>query len=135
VLVSLFKIGWSAAINYIGLSGMLSINSDGKVEWLSGSLIVINVFNNIVAPLMAELFVSPNCLKYLFTSLSTTLFPSPPFCGVATILSTDDGGEMSWTSSTTCTSQPSIGYTPAFSYHFQCSSSMLQNFAYVRGCG
>jgi hypothetical protein len=87
LLVSLFKIVWGAATNHVGLSGMLSIYSNGKVEWFSDYLIVINVFNNIMVPLMTEIFVSPNCLKYMFTSLSATFFPSPPFCEMAVTLS------------------------------------------------
>jgi hypothetical protein len=132
LLISLFKIVWSAAINHVGLSGMLSICNDGKVEWLSDYLIVINVFNNILAPLMTELFVSPNCLKYLFTSISVILIQSlGSVCEVSTIVFTYDGGNTSMTSYTDCISLPTSSYTAAFSYNFQYSSSMLQNFAYV----
>jgi hypothetical protein len=110
---------------------MLSNYSEGKVEWYSDYLIVINVLNNIIAPMMAEIYVNPNCLKYLFTPLSPTLFPSPPFCEVTTVETDDITFELNWISDITCTFLPPIGYTPAFSYNFQCSSSMLQNFAYV----
>jgi hypothetical protein len=109
---------------------MLSIYSEKKVEWFSDYSIFINVFNNIMAPLMIEIFVSPNCLEYMFTSLGATSFPSPLFCEFAVAMS-DYSSELNVISYTNCTSLPPIGYTQAFSYNFQCSSSMLQNFAYV----
>jgi hypothetical protein len=132
LLVSLFKIGWGAAINHVGLSGRLSTYGEGKVERFSDYLIVINEFNNIIAPLMTEIFVSPNCLKYMFAPLSAALFPSPTFCEIATVVASEGiTSDLNLVGYTTCTPLPSIGYIPAFSYNFQCSSSMLQNFAYV----
>eukprot|EP00981_Chlorochromonas_danica_P014933 scaffold9485_cov248-Ochromonas_danica.AAC.8 len=80
------------------------------------------LFNTIVAPCLATLLISSDCFYYVFAS--------PPFVSMSyaypTCIATAD---------TTCALTTDVLYAsdfqPPFSYSYQCSSALLQEYGYV----
>jgi hypothetical protein len=139
LMITLFKLIWNSVLHHVGMDDMLNNCIEGDAEIfvvkLDSVLTVLSVFNNILAPLVTETFVNPNCLKYIFVPMTTVLFPAPPICEPElqiTIENIPGEGVFSIPQVViTCSSQYQISYTPGFSYNFECSSSMLQDFAYA----
>eukprot|EP00981_Chlorochromonas_danica_P013760 scaffold6841_cov182-Ochromonas_danica.AAC.1 len=80
------------------------------------------LFNTIVAPCLATLLISSDCFYYVFTSPpSVSVSYSYPACVLV--------------SGTTCSSSVGVLYVsdfqPPFSYSYQCSSALLQEYGYV----
>jgi Leucine-rich repeat (LRR) protein len=126
------------------------INAIQSVELISGTL------NNVLAPLLAEVFVSAQCFKYALTSpnsITSTVTgglclwafgnslnsSTPIICGrtessVVAEYSDDGYGDIiifhileTFSNGESST----ITYIPGFSYSFQCSSSLLATFVVV----
>ncbi len=89
-------------------------------------LIILSLFNSVIAPCLAVLLVSSTCFYYVITSPSTVNV-SYKFVQCEGIYDTLEGfvcvGRAVITHSTS--------YLPAFSYSYQCSSSILENFVGV----
>jgi hypothetical protein len=137
-MITLFKLVWNSVLHHVGMDDMLNNCVAGDagifVVKLDSVLTVLSVFNNILAPLVTETFVNPNCLKYIFVPMTTVLFPAPPICEPELQLAIENISESMFSIPQVviiCSSQYQISYTPGFSYNFECSSSMLQDFAYA----
>lgn len=82
----------------------------------------LNIFNNIVAPYFAELFVNPNCFLYLWSSPPevASTYTTRSFCeqvrGIE-VCPVSESGELL--------------FHPGFSYNYLCSSSLLTSFVFV----
>lgn len=168
-LISLFKLLWGnfVIINGLGryLESKVTMSNQPRNEatiaipYLSESvqlflLIFLTLFNNILAPYLAEAFVSSNCFKYIVT-------PSPlevsqytainclvkSYNATDTVLVCIQGSTLAVTDAITKEDVfihsnviPSglnerkldtISYRPPFTYNYTCSSSLLTAFAYV----
>jgi hypothetical protein len=132
-MITLFKLFWNTVLHHIGMNDMFNNHVAGEAEifvvQLDSVLTVLSVFNNILAPLVTETFVNPNCLKYIFVPMPTVLFPSPSICDLELHLIPVEGIVTDQVSS--CFSPSQISFTPGFTYNFECSSSLLQDFAYA----
>jgi Leucine-rich repeat (LRR) protein len=139
LMIALFKLVWNTVLHHIGMNAIFINRVAGEagvfVVNLDSVLTVLSVFNNILAPLVTEIFVNPNCLKYIFVPVTTVLFPAPPICKPALQYDAEFIDVNTVTSSVqsidTCSPQHQISYTPGFAYNFECSSSMLEDFAYA----
>ena len=87
-------------------------------------LVYLLIFNNILAPFLAEAFTDPTCFYYVMES--------PPSVSAAYDLVQceiiDDAVNTCYLYST---SQRVISYIPPFIYSFQCSSTLLTDFMAV----
>jgi Leucine-rich repeat (LRR) protein len=114
--------------------------------------VVLTIFNNVVAPYLAEAFVSANCFKYAFTQaplITSTSQGNACYLTYYSFTVTDYEGVQSSGTSGRLTCQPqsmipanetialqfsrttTISYYPAYTYSFQCSSSLLTSFVTV----
>jgi Leucine-rich repeat (LRR) protein len=126
LVLSLFKIGW----NYVLLNGSHHIEaiSDNTVVWLC-------LFNNLLAPLLAEMFVSPDCFLYIVSKapvfnvqydiyscqLEITIRTMQEICSVPVLYAQGYGTPVS------------VPIDSPFHYSFQCSFSLISSYAYVFG--
>lgn len=102
----------------------------------------MQLFNNIIAPYIAETFVSSNCFKY------AVIDPPPVISSYTTVSCAMDGfngttqallcaPKLDQQSSFFTTGDPRVeiqnteSFQPPFTYSYQCSSSLLTAFAYV----
>jgi hypothetical protein len=138
LMITLFKLVWNSVLHHVGMNVIFNHRVEGEagilVVQLDSVLTVLSVFNNILAPLVTEIFVNPNCLKYIFFPTTTVLFPAPPICtpeSLIEIVIDDDRLYPIPQSINICSSQPLISYTPGFTYNFECSSSMLHDFTFA----
>jgi hypothetical protein len=122
--LSLFKIVWNFAL----LRGSQSIESisDNTVVWLC-------LFNNLLAPLLAEMFVSSDCFLYIVTQAPTLIFNyvvyscqfeskfifSGELCSVPVLFEEGRGTTFD------------VSIIPPFHYSYQCSFSLISSYAYV----
>jgi hypothetical protein len=90
---------------------------------ISRGLITISLFNCVVAPCLAVLLVSPACFYYVITS-PATVDVSYKFVECEGIYDTLQGFVCVGRSIVT----HNASYLPAFSYSYQCSSSLLSYF-------
>jgi hypothetical protein len=124
LFLSLFKIVW----NFVLLRGSQQMESisDNTIVWLC-------LFNNLQAPLLAEMFVSPDCFFYIVSEApslvfnyfvyscqfeSTTSFSSD-VCEIPVLFKQGYGIPQS------------VSVNPPFHYSYQCSFSLISSYAYV----
>jgi hypothetical protein len=123
--LSLFKLAW----NYMLLRGSQYIKhiSDRTVVWLC-------LFNNLLAPLLAEMFVSSDCFLYIVTQASALIFTYDVYqCQI------EYGYEASYYGVCSVAVLSKQGYgipvnvsmTPPFHYSYQCSFSLLSSYISV----
>eukprot|EP01033_Poteriospumella_lacustris_P007544 gene7544-5426_t len=128
-------------------------SSEGPLLGLSTTVhLLLSIFNNVVAPYLAEAFISANCFKYALTQapaisavsqgtacyLTYYSFINSDFQGV---LSSGITGHLTCAPRSTIPTNETIGltfarvtsitYNPAYTYSFQCSSSLLTSFITV----
>jgi hypothetical protein len=116
VLLSLFKIAW----NFILVRGSHFMETISDTTCL---------FNNLLAPLLAEMFVSSDCFLYIVTSSPPLLFSYNVYlcqlesgiqvCSLQ-ILSAQGYG-----------TNVDVTIKPPFHYSYQCSFSLISSYAYV----
>ena len=138
IIVSLFKLAWNTIFRLI-FSCLLShanskhyhmnqltndIHYDGK--FMLPFLLFVSLFNNIMVPCLAVAVISSNCFLY-------AIIPSP---SVSTTFSLFDCVYelFFYTQETTACAVYSTltyetTYQPPFDYNYQCSSTLLTNFA------
>eukprot|EP00981_Chlorochromonas_danica_P015357 scaffold11743_cov199-Ochromonas_danica.AAC.1 len=101
------------------------VNSQRQSGWDSAIISMYSslmLFNTIVAPCLATLFISSDCFYYVFASPpSVSVSYTYPMC--ATI----HGDKCSATVDVLYSSE----FQPPFSYSYQCSSALLQEYGYV----
>ena len=123
-LLSLFKIIW----NYVLLRGSQSVEAitDNTIVWLS-------LFNNLLAPLLAEMFVSSDCFLYIVTQAPSLSFSYKVYpCQV-------EGNHHALTEVCDLPILYAQGYgtpvetsiIPPFHYSYQCSFSLISSYTYV----
>jgi Leucine-rich repeat (LRR) protein len=122
--LSLFKIGW----NYLlwRVSQYIPAISDIAIVWMC-------LFNNLLAPLLAEMFVSPDCFLYIISQAPSLVFNYNVY---SCQLETDDYlvGEV-------CRlpvlfaqgygTSVDVSIIPPFHYSYQCSFSLISSYASV----
>jgi hypothetical protein len=89
-------------------------------------LIILSLFNSVFAPCLAVLLVSPECFYYVITS-PPHVEVSYEFVQCEGIYNTLNGLNCVGKSEITHSSS----FQPAFSYSYQCSSALLENFVDV----
>lgn len=110
----------------------------------------MNIVNNILVPLLAELFASANCLQYALTQaptvttdvsggtcflvfysqISSSVNETAFVCGTeSTLASSFKYYEITGVYAAGAATQ--VSYQPGFVYNFQCSSSLLHTFVAV----
>jgi Leucine-rich repeat (LRR) protein len=149
IALSLFKLLWGNIV-VIQFFGQYAEHRLG-VTLGSSFLQLISLFNNIMAPYLAEAFVSSNCFLYAITPPPTV---TSTFYGQSCILvksnaDDDQPNSLRYDIVREIYCQPgyslptknfgsygtvqatSISYTPPFAYSYQCSSALLTAFGYV----
>ena len=123
IAMTLFKVTWRALLMRYFFSAFKQLELYYGSETIKQVIIWLCVFNNIVAPCLASLFVNVNCFYYTIvpsSDVSTTSCYT--FCNEY-----DDG--------ITCISETQYcvhtEYQPPFSYNYLCSSSLLETYADV----
>jgi hypothetical protein len=91
-------------------------------------MIFLSLFNNVVAPFLAEAFVSPNCFYYLVNQ-PQVVTSSYPIISCYADLFTNIYFVYAHIACDKKTNQ--LSYTAPFVYSFQCSSSLVKVFVYV----
>jgi Leucine-rich repeat (LRR) protein len=130
-LLSVFKLLWNQLLLwYVQYNAQLPwiMQCDVGLMWLVGAAL----FNHLLAPYLAEAFVSPNCFLNALSSASD-IEVSFPVVACNTITSC---GSSQCNASTNCDemtlqSVSVMSIVPVFEYSFQCSSSLLSAFAQV----
>jgi hypothetical protein len=104
------------------------------VEGISDTAIVwLCLFNNLLAPLLAELFVSPDCFLYIFSQAPALIFNydvyscrfesnqigSTTICSVPLLFAQGYGTSVD------------VSIIPPFHYSCQCSFSLISSYSYV----
>jgi hypothetical protein len=123
VFLSIFKIYWS----------MLIVRRFG-VRFNESAVLVISVFNNVVAPYLAVLFSSPNCFTYIIqTTPALVTAVKDMRCRTFALCFLRDCHEVIECINTVRSNSQTmeINYHPPFVYSYQCSSSVLSTFSYV----
>lgn len=146
-LLSIFKLAWNIFVNQTIL---------GDEHILPLFQFAVPVFNNILAPYLAEAFVSPNCFQYAViqpppvTSMANGVpcfalesGNETPLISVAEfIVYAQNTGDLvtcqpldtissNYTIASSFSTITSISYYPAFTYNYLCSSTLLTTFVYV----
>jgi hypothetical protein len=122
--LSIFKIIW----NYVLLRGSQSVEaiSDHMIVWLC-------LFNNLLAPLLAEMFVSSDCFLYIVTQSPALQFHYDVYscqmenltegnaivCRLPTLFKQGYG------------TPEEVSIIPPFHYSYQCSFSLIASYTYV----
>lgn len=128
-------------------------SSEGPLLGLSTTIhLLLSIFNNVVAPYLAEAFISANCFKYALTqapAISAVSQGTACYLTYYSFVNSDFQGVLSSgiTGHLTCAPRSSIpanetvgltfarvtsiSYNPAYTYSFQCSSSLLTSFITV----
>ena len=134
IVISLFNGQWNGTIMEAFQGLLMRIMPLDRVRDKTGEVAVVsfmvwmNLFNDILAACIAVLFVSPDCFYYAFfpAPLVSTSFGFTECDGQ--VYSSTGGGAF-------CEAQYKTAYhskyAPAFNYNYQCSSSLLTNFADV----
>eukprot|EP00981_Chlorochromonas_danica_P002870 scaffold567_cov200-Ochromonas_danica.AAC.1 len=101
------------------------VNSHRQGGWDSATISIYSslmLFNTIVAPCLATLLISSDCFYYVFASPpSVSVSYTYPMCTIIT------GDKCSSTIDAVYASE----FQPPFSYSYQCSSALLQEYGYV----
>jgi hypothetical protein len=125
ICLSMFKIAW----NYVLLTASQFVDgiSDNMIIWLS-------LFNNLLAPLLAEMFVSSDCFLYIVSQAPSlifnydlyvcrledgTFFYVQEVCAPSILL--EEGFGI----------VESVSIIPPFHYSYQCSFSLIASYVYV----
>ena len=158
-IITLFKIGWNGtvmevfqgilmklmpirlrqSVNNVQMDaththGRTHVQTGHSVHSSDGTLIVVsfmvwmNLFNNIIAPVIAVACVSPDCFYYAIFSASAVQ-ASFTFTECDGYVIPPDQRSISCESYYPAAYQSD--YHPAFTYNYQCTSSLLTNFADV----
>jgi hypothetical protein len=123
--LSLFKIAWNNFL--VRGSQYLPVITDNMIVWLS-------LFNNLLAPLFAEMFVSSDCFLYIVSQAPSLVFNyhvyacqfvrsgfiSLEICSVPTLISLGYSG-----------TPVDVSLVPPFHYSYQCSFSLISSYSYV----
>ncbi len=133
LVLSLFKLTWSNLIVLGVFSKYLDRSYERYEKNLTHTVSKINflayltLFNNIVAPCLADALIDPNCFYYLIQSPpdQTISFQST----TCTQYTYDANMNMYCLSAVLGTH--STRYTPPFVYSYQCTSALLNVFATV----
>eukprot|EP01033_Poteriospumella_lacustris_P003326 gene3325-2455_t len=119
-LLSVFKMLW----NYALMGGWDGGVAGSLGTTLSDATVVsLCLFNNLVAPFLAELLVSPSCFLYV-VSQAPALHFSYTSSAENHIFDFQDY-------SYTVVVDSSVAVVPPFHYSYQCSSALLADYAYV----
>jgi hypothetical protein len=116
----------------------LQLLEDAKVRYLrlqnrydkivSRVLILMMLFNTVIAPLLAVLLVSPECFYYVIQKPSSVSVSYNFLQCTDGLVETSEGFyDCVGRSIATHT----VSYSPAFNYSYQCTSSLLANFVNV----
>jgi ABC-type multidrug transport system fused ATPase/permease subunit len=129
-LVTLFKIFWNGTLMETFQSVLMKlmpaekVESDGEQAVVS-FMIWMNLFNNIIVPCIAVVFVSPDCFYYAFFS-APVVEASFAFRECDGLIYSTNGGSFY------CEAEYDAAYvsryTPPFTYNYQCTSSLLTSF-------
>ena len=116
--ISLFKIVWSNLL----LRGIVDISDTAIVS--------VSLFNNLVAPCLAELFVSSDCFLYVVSQPSSLSFSYGVY-GCA--LTVGPFGQIRPCQATSeyIVSNAELLIVPPFHYSNQCSFSLISSYSYV----
>ena len=90
---------------------------------ISRFLVVLSLFNTVIAPCLAVMLVSPECFLYVITT-PDSVSASYKYFQCDGIYNTLDG----YICVGKTINEHSISYSPAFSYSYQCTSSLLGSF-------
>ena len=137
IAITLFKIVWTSVIVARWVSNLFQRtmeaflvgyedDSDKRIvfeRYLSRCLVFLSLFNNVIAPCLAILLVSPECFLYVITtpnevSVSYKFFQCE---GIYNTVKRNICADKT-------INKHSTSYSPAFSYGYQCSSSLLGGF-------
>jgi hypothetical protein len=124
ILLSLFKIAWNFFL--LRSNQIIAEITDNTIVWLS-------LFNNLLAPLLAEMLVSPDCFLYVVTQAPLLQFSYKvvfcqqeitthniiQVCNLPVLLAQGYGTKMN------------VSITPPFHYSYQCSFSLIASYAFV----
>lgn len=155
--VTLFKLVWSNV--FLLGQGRLYLEQSLGFQLHTVHVILLSIFNNVLAPYLAEAFVSSNCFLYAITNAPDvntvyfSLFCYPTYiCSVVYYPSTKSYNTQcefevqcdnvaSYFNASTLSSAISTNtlnsrllsnsYTPPFHYNYTCSSSLLSAFVYI----
>jgi Leucine-rich repeat (LRR) protein len=140
LLLSLFKLGWNrillyAIYKYFHYDEIYSYNDQqinknhhGHFRGISRFYSRLMMFNTILAPCLGSLIANADCFYYAFVSadsISTTYAYSTLQCQNSNLID----GHMFFCSLTK--TEKSLSYDPPFIYSYQCSSAILNDYAYV----
>jgi hypothetical protein len=95
--------------------------------------VLLALFNNLLAPLLAEMFVSPDCFLYIMTQAPALRFSyNEYFCETENI----EAGPVEVCSISVLIKQGygtpvNIVINPPFNYSYQCSFSLISSYSYV----
>lgn len=133
--LSIFKLVWVSIIIAVG-----GPQEAGKPPLMdSWTLIMLTCFNNILAPMIAQAFVSTGCLYYSIEAepvVSASFFVSscrfflvPVVRKVEYYIANDILGDSLFL---LCSAElRESSYAPPFIYGYRCSSSLIKSFAFV----
>lgn len=116
--IACFKIIWNYLLLLDGAVWGIPMELSGK------TVMILSLFNNLLAPLFAELFVSSNCFLYILTQAPELTITYVNFGDLQDI-------EYDNTIYQIPTQKTSYSFVPSFSYSYQCSSSLLAQYCYV----
>jgi hypothetical protein len=145
--LSMFKIMWGGLLNYCYIR---ILNIPNKSEFTI-SLIGLTIFNSIIAPYIADMIISPDCFKYAMQAppqITSTATGIPCYyteesaydmvANVEVVVYNDlltCQAHASFAANVTVlytmVSTTSIDFTPAFTYNYQCSSSVITSYTYI----
>ena len=149
-LIIVFKVVWSVLIvaRYVSDVLQMAMNVYIESDWISANgvsshafeakikdyerqvsqiLIWLSLFNSVIAPCLAVLLVSPQCFYYMIREPSRISVSYRFFQCDGIYYSPSQGYICLGKSISTHTTS----YSPAFSYSYQCTSSLLANFANI----
>jgi hypothetical protein len=123
VCLSVFKIVWNYAL----------VRGSHFIESLSDAAVVgACLFNNLLAPLLAEMFASSDCFLYIVSQAPAVIFNYDVYlcptiisygeilpCSFPDLIAEDQGTPVE------------LSIIPPFHYSYQCSFSLLSSYVYV----
>jgi len=144
ITISLFKITWSSFVVSYVFSRMLKTrtrncaNDDEQTATANHHMIErlkflsqLTIFNNIIAPFLADAFVDPDCFRYVINSQSSvTASYNTGICYIYDFVSAD-GNTLKLNCLLFVPTSISTTYNPPFVYSYQCSSALLNRFINV----
>jgi hypothetical protein len=125
-VLSLFKLIWG---NFLLKAGRYFI--EGIQD---GTIINIALFNNLLAPLLAEMLVSTDCFLYIVSQAPALQFTYSEFVCTNNKLSTGTLAPCDFQSLIDTNDFSSIAefsITPPFHYSYECSFSLISSYSFV----